>query len=75
MTFSSGEMKLSEWLEENAFVAWCPHPAPWLLEEHMISTLSLPLNLDQNRRHTFHPKLSELRRTAKAKARELPIAR
>jgi hypothetical protein len=51
MTFSSGEMKLPEWLEENAFVAWCPHPAPWLLEEHMISTLSLPLNLDQNRRH------------------------
>ena len=75
MTFSSGEMKLSEWLEENAFVAWCPHPAPWVVEEHMISTLSLPLNLDQNRRHAFHRTLSELRRAAKTKARELPIAR
>lgn len=75
MTFNSGEMKLSEWLGANAFVASCSHPAPWVLEEHMISTLSLPLNLDQNRRHAFHQKLSELRHTAKTKARELPIAR
>jgi hypothetical protein len=75
MTFNSGETKLSEWLSANAFVAWCSHPEPWVLEEHIISTISLPLNLDQNRRHAFHQQLSELRRAAKARARELPIAR
>jgi hypothetical protein len=75
MTFGSGEAKLSDWLAANALVAWCPHPAPWVLEEKMISTLSLPLNLDQNRGHAFHQQLSELRRTAKARARDQPIAR
>jgi hypothetical protein len=76
MTFGPfGEAKLSEWLDANALVAWCPHPEPWALEKHMISALSLPLNLDQNGRHPFHGQLSELRRAAKARARELPVAR
>ena len=74
MTFASGEAKLSDWLDANALVAWCPHPEPWLVEEYMISSLSLPLNLDHNRQHAFHRKLSDLRRMAKARARELPIA-
>ncbi len=75
MTFGEGEAKLSDWLEKNALVTWRVHSEPWKLEEYLISTLSLPLNLDQNRRHAFHPTLSEIRRSAKARARELPVAR
>lgn len=73
MTFADGEIRLSQWLEENALVAWCIDPEPWKVEEHMIATVSLPLNLDQNQRHAFHQKLSKIRRDAKATARELPI--
>jgi hypothetical protein len=35
--------------------------------------LNLPINLDQNRNHAFCTALSTLRRTAKARARLLPI--
>jgi hypothetical protein len=47
---------------------------PWKTKECLIRTVSLLLNLDQNRHHLFHSKLSEVRREAKARARELPIA-
>ena len=33
---------------------------PWELEEELISTFNLPLNLDMNVANTFHPVLSEL---------------
>jgi hypothetical protein len=42
-------------------------------EKQLIGSVSLPLNLDQNRNHVFHADLSELRRAAKERARELPI--
>jgi hypothetical protein len=75
MTFGGdGEAKLSAWLGENAFVAWLVHPEPWKLEEHLISTLSFPLNLDQNRAHAFHRELTQVRIEAKARARSLPVA-
>jgi hypothetical protein len=61
MTFSTGEARLSV----------CEQL--WKLEEQLIATVDLPLNLDQNRRHGFHPEMSHLRRDAKAKARDLPI--
>jgi len=43
------------------------------MEERLISTVYLPLDLDQNRANAFHPVLSELRRLAKLKAKELPL--
>jgi hypothetical protein len=43
------------------------------LEAHLIATLNLPLNLEQNSRCGFHSVLSQLRREAKRLARELPI--
>jgi hypothetical protein len=46
---------------------------PWILEEHLIATLSLPLNLDQNRQHAFHARLSALRREAKDRANASPV--
>jgi len=73
LTFSTGEAALSQWLEENARVAWHVCDNPWRLEEQLISKLDLPLNLDMNTANGFHPVLSGLRRAGKARARELPI--
>ena len=43
------------------------------LEEKLISTLHLPLNLDQNTGNEFFPVLSGVRKAAKVHARALPI--
>ena len=67
-----GEDRLSQWLQGNAFVSWVIDPEPWKLEERLIADLSLPLNLDQNRDHPFHPMLSEIRKSARRRARVLP---
>jgi hypothetical protein len=45
------------------------------VESHLIATLNLPLNLEQNSRCGFHAVLSQLRRDAKRLAWELPILR
>ena len=74
MTFGDGENILSQWMHENAFVAWVVDPEPWLLEEKLIHEVSLPLNLDMNNRHPFHKTLSQVRKSAKESARVLPIA-
>jgi hypothetical protein len=73
LTFATGEQRLSAWLEDNARVGWLRSAEPWTLEARLISTLHLPLNLEQNSRCGFHPVLSQLRRDAKSRARELPI--
>src|SRR5262249_35211568 len=74
MTFGAGERALDDWLGRSARIAWMVCDWPWKTEEYLIRTVSLPLNLDQNRHHLFHSKLAELRRVAKARARELPNA-
>jgi hypothetical protein len=74
MTFGGGEKALDDWLGRNARIAWMVCDEPWKTEEYLIRTVSLPLNLDQNRHHAFHADLSGIRRAAKARARELPIA-
>jgi len=71
--FLNGESVLSDWLEENVSVTWVPHSAPWLVEEDTISALNLPLNLDLNRDHPFYETLSNTRRVARKKAKELPV--
>lgn len=73
MTFGPGEAKLSEWMAENALVAFCVCERPWELEAELISTVCLPLNLDQNRNHAFHSTLTALRRAAEGRARQLDI--
>ena len=73
LTFADGEKRLSDWMGENAFVTWIECGEPWKLEEALISTTCLPLNLDQNSRNSFHSELSRVRREAKERARELPI--
>ena len=73
LTFADGEQKISQWLSENAFVTWVSCDKPWELESDLLSELSLPLNLDQNRNHNFHSILSGLRKSARESAKELPI--
>ena len=74
MTFTNaGERWLDGWMRENAFVTWIEHGEPWLLEDELLCTISLPLNLKGNGRHAFAATLSVLRRRANAHARELPI--
>jgi len=73
LTFADGERALSEWMQENAFVAWVVIQQPWILEQQLINEISLPLNLDMNKGHPFHPILSGLRSQSKSLARALPI--
>lgn len=73
MTFADGEKKLSQWLDRNAFVSWMVCAQPWVIEHELIQTICLPLNLDQNKAHTFHAQLSALRRSARERARHLPV--
>lgn len=73
LTFATGEGRLSEWLEDNARVAWLQCEQPWEMEAQLIGSINLPLNLEQNTRCSFHCVLSQLRRDAKRRARELPI--
>jgi hypothetical protein len=72
-TFSQGERLLSAWMDANAFVCWAECDEPWTVEEQLISTLSLPLNLDQNARHSFCSVLKAIRKEAADRARELPV--
>lgn len=72
-TFSAGEQALSAWMADHARVSFVEHPTPWTLEEQLISTLDLPLNLDQNHHHSFHAELGAQRRAAKTHAATLAI--
>jgi hypothetical protein len=56
-------------MSRNALVTWLPIDEPWRLEEQLIASVSLPLNLDQNRQHVLHDRLSALRREARRRAR------
>lgn len=72
-TFSAGERDLSQWMADHARVTLVEHPRPWELEEQLIRTLDLPLNLDQNGLHPFRAQLSALRSAAKASAAAQPV--
>jgi hypothetical protein len=74
MTFTrTGELALSEWMGENAFVAWIEHPQPWLLEDALIGELDVPLNLDGNKHNAFYASLKSIRAAARARAATLPV--
>lgn len=70
LTFGPGEAALSAWMAEHARVAWVADPEPWLLEDHLIEVLSLPLNLQGNAHHPFQTELSAIRAAARATARD-----
>jgi hypothetical protein len=60
-SFGEGERKLSEWMGQNAYVAWIVRPEPWVIEPSVIGRLFLPFNLAHNRYHPFHDQLAAAR--------------
>jgi hypothetical protein len=73
LTFAAGEAKLSAWMAHNAYVTWVETERPWLAEQRLIASVNLPLNLDQNRHHAFHQRLTRVRADARRTARTLPV--
>lgn len=69
----SGEQWLDRWMAQNAKVHWMTHDEPWILEESLISSIPLPLNIQGNA-HAFKPLLSAMRSKAMAEAKRLEIA-
>jgi hypothetical protein len=73
-SFAGGEAALTHWMSENALVSWVVHEEPWLLEEQLIETLDLPLNLQpENKDNAFFPELKRLRRQAEVTANKQRI--
>ncbi|KAB1919122.1 hypothetical protein F8280_26505 [Micromonospora noduli] len=74
LTFGrDGEKRLTDWMAEHAQVVWSATDQPWKLEEELIRSCVLPLNLDQNLHSSFHSQLSALRAAQRAHARALPV--
>lgn len=74
MTFTHlGEQWLDLWMEQNARVHWIPAEAPWELEDKLIDSIPLPLNIQGNA-HKFKLTLSGMRSQAAAEARLMEIA-
>ena len=74
MTFGPGEAVLSDWMAENAFVAWQVCKRPWEVERRLIGETFLPLNLDQNRANAFYSVLTGIRSVWKTHAANNPYA-
>ncbi|MCA1708688.1 MAG: hypothetical protein LC808_37565 [Actinobacteria bacterium] len=68
MTFGPAEAAVSEWMAEHARVVWMTTDNPWDVEDELIETLDLPLNLKGNAHNDFYPKL----RSARMLATEVP---
>jgi hypothetical protein len=60
-------------MAKNAYVSWVVRDAPWQLEDELIATLDLPLNLQGNAHNRFHPLLTQARARCVSRARELPV--
>lgn len=72
-TFVQGERTLSQWMGEHAFVSWVAREQPWQLEDHLISLLDIPLNLQGNARNVFHAELTQARARCTDAANLLPV--
>jgi hypothetical protein len=51
-TFVAGEQVLSAWMAKNALVSWVVRERPWELEDRLIASVDLPLNLEGNSRNS-----------------------
>lgn len=69
----AGEQWLDHWMEQNAKVYWVADEEPWVLEEALIRSIPLPLNIQGNT-HPFKPTLSAMRSKAMAEAKLMEIA-
>lgn len=61
------EERLSNWMARNAFVFWIVHPNPKDIEETVIRSLDLPLNLDHNDGHPFRRYVTAARKKQRAR--------
>jgi len=57
----AGEETLSQWMSDNAFVAWHIHPRPWDVEDGIFRLMHLPLNIKDNARNPFRVELETAR--------------
>jgi GIY-YIG catalytic domain-containing protein len=71
INFVAGERAIDAWMDRCALVCWAECAEPWKVEEEAISSISLPLNLDQNSHHRFYAKLSRIRSEARQRAKHL----
>jgi hypothetical protein len=71
--FAAGEPVLSAWMDENTRVSWVVCDRPWELEDVLIASLDLPLNLEGNSRNQFHQELTQARARCVARANSLPV--
>jgi GIY-YIG catalytic domain len=72
-TFTNpGEIALDKWMAQHAHVAWAAVEEPWIVEERLLSTVCLPLNLMGNT-HPFMSTLRRIRKAAKEVAQGLPV--
>lgn len=69
------EARLSDWMADNARVAWAVCDRPWEVEHELVRALSLPLNLANNTEHPFYLALSAVRKVMKDGAASNPIWR
>ncbi|MGI3900804.1 MAG: GIY-YIG nuclease family protein [Janthinobacterium lividum] len=73
-TFTNpGEIVLDKWIGAHAHLAFAAIEKPWEVEDHLLSTLSLPLNLGGNRTHAYAAELSGMRLLAKRGADAMPV--
>ena len=70
---TAGEAALSRWMADNALVSWVLREEPWVLEEELIASVDVPLNLRGNAHNSFYPTLKLLRAEAEQVARNLPV--
>jgi hypothetical protein len=68
-----GEQVLSAWMAKNALVSWVVRERPWELEDRLIASVDLPLNLEGNSRNQFHQVLTGARARCVAQADALPV--
>jgi len=65
---TEGEQRLSEWMQENAFVTWAICESQWEVEDACLRALDLPLNLAGNQHNGHHAVLRALRASARRAA-------
>ena len=61
---NKGEQCLDRWMQENAFVTWIENEEPWDLENQLLNSLSIPLNIQGNKHHPYASLLAQIRSLA-----------
>ena len=67
LTFGAGEERLSDWMAVHTKVCWVKHAEPWTVEEALIKTVPLNLNLSQNPSGEFYAHLKAARAAMRLK--------